>query len=401
MRETVTPAVLEKTVWAGSNLGSFPQASAALEALAGVSVSAQRVRRITEQVGQDRLTERREQVAEFRDRPLMERVSSPAGVAAPELGVVMMDGGRYQRRDHFGQVEHDGSHWKEDKVGIVLRMRSAVHDDDPHPEFPEWLAMADVVREIASLGAAGPESVRDAAAAAKAASGRPPTTADARPGFRGFAPELLSREVIASSECGADFGWHLEQAAWSQGVVDAPRMAFVADGASVNWTVHRQHFSQMTGILDLMHALSYAYRAARAVDESGATCRGWAEAIWQGRVADVIAELQKALADAALSEAQREPLQAALTYYDHHRRRMNYPEYRRLGLPLTSSHIESTIKQINIRIKGSEKFFRQDTGETLLQLRADSLSTSRPLTPFWPRWLSRQTGANTYRKLVT
>ena len=102
MRETVTPAVREKTVWAGSNLGSFPQASAALEALAGVSVSAQRVRRITEQVGQDRLTERREEVAEFRDRPLMERVSSPAGVAAPELGVVMMDGGRYQRRDHFG-----------------------------------------------------------------------------------------------------------------------------------------------------------------------------------------------------------------------------------------------------------------------------------------------------------
>ena len=36
---------------------------------------------------------------------------------------------------------------------------------------------------------------------------------------------------------------------------------------------------------------------------------------------------------------------------------MNYPEYRRLGLPLTSSHIESTIKQIAARVKGSEKFW--------------------------------------------
>lgn len=399
MRETVTPAVLEQTVWAGSNLGSFPQASAALEALAGLSLSAQRVRRITEQVGQDRLTERRGEVADFRDQPLMQRVASPANVAVPEWGVVMMDGGRYQRRDHFGQIEYGGSHWKEDKVGIVLRMHSAVHDVDPHPEFPEWLATAEVVREIASLGAAESEDPRDAAGHDTA---RPPTVpADSTPGFAEFAPQLLSREVIASSDCGADFGWHLEQAAWSQGVVAAPRMAFVADGASVNWTVHRRHFSQMTGILDLMHALSYAYRAAREREAGGGTYRRWAEAIWRGRVTEVIAELQAALADAGLTEAQREPLQAALTYYDHHRGRMNYPEYRRQGLPLTSSHIESTIKQINIRLKGSEKFFRRDAGETLLQLRADSLSDSRPVKTFWHRWLSRQTGANTYRKLVT
>ena len=75
-----------------------------------------------------------------------------------------------------------------------------------------------------------------------------------------------------------------------------------------------------------------------------------------------------------------------------------YPKYRQQGLPLTSSHIESTIKLINIRMKGSEKFFRHDTGETLLQLRADSLCDSRPLDTFWPRWLKTQTGSNTYRK---
>jgi hypothetical protein len=76
---------------------------------------------------------------------------------------------------------------------------------------------------------------------------------------------------------------------------------------------------------------------------------------------------------------------------------MNYPQYRRLGLPLVSSHIESTIKQMNHRIKGTEKFWCRESGEAVLQLRADSLSDSRPLTCFWNRWQSQQTDANRYQ----
>jgi hypothetical protein len=76
---------------------------------------------------------------------------------------------------------------------------------------------------------------------------------------------------------------------------------------------------------------------------------------------------------------------------------MNYPLYRQQGLPLTSSHIESTVKQINQRIKGTEKFWRRDSGEAVLQLRADALSDSLPLQPFWHRWQAQQTGANRYR----
>jgi len=104
-----------------------------------------------QQIGQDRLDEREQQVAEFKEKPLMERVKSPTDKHSPNLGVVMTDGGRYQRRDHFSEDEYTGSHWKENKVGIVLHMQSKVHENDPHPDFPEWLAGADVVREIASL----------------------------------------------------------------------------------------------------------------------------------------------------------------------------------------------------------------------------------------------------------
>ena len=174
----------------------------------------------------------------------------------------------------------------------------------------------------------------------------------------------------------------------------------MADGASVNWTIHKQHFSQMTGILDLMHALSYAWKAAKALEDAAAYER-YATWIWQGEVVKVIDELKghlSELPEALVDSLQEHPVQRAVTYYSNHQQRMNYPKYRQQGLPLTSSHIESTIKLINIRMKGSEKFFRHDTGEALLQLRADSLCDSHPLTSFWQRWLRNQTGANTYRK---
>jgi hypothetical protein len=54
---------------------------------------------------------------------------------------------------------------------------------------------------------------------------------------------------------------------------------------------------------------------------------------------------------------------------------MDYPRYRREGLPITSSPMESLIKQINHRVKGSEMFWNAPHGaEAILQLRAASLS---------------------------
>ena len=52
---------------------------------------------------------------------------------------------------------------------------------------------------------------------------------------------------------------------------------------------------------------------------------------------------------------------------------MRYAEYRQAGLPITSCHMESTIKRINRRIKGTEKFWSCDGGEAILQLVADHL----------------------------
>ncbi|HEY2840103.1 MAG TPA: hypothetical protein VGJ26_13190 [Pirellulales bacterium] len=71
--------------------------------------------------------------------------------------------------------------------------------------------------------------------------------------------------------------------------------------------------------------------------------------------------------------------------------------YRRQGLPIVSAYIESTIKQINLRLKGSEKFWSQGGAEAVLQLWADYLSDRRPLDQFWTQHSETTTGQRSYR----
>ncbi len=74
---------------------------------------------------------------------------------------------------------------------------------------------------------------------------------------------------------------------------------------------------------------------------------------------------------------------AALVYLKNNQERMKYDEYRRQGLPLVSSHVESTVKQFNRRLKGTEKFWSEPGAEELLQLRADYLSETEAMEKFW------------------
>ena len=63
-----------------------------------------------------------------------------------------------------------------------------------------------------------------------------------------------------------------------------------------------------------------------------------------------------------------------LAYVRKNAERMDYPRYRREGLPVTSAAVESLIKQFNQRVKGTEKFWRQGGAEAVLQVRAAYLS---------------------------
>jgi hypothetical protein len=388
---------MQKMVWAGSSLGSFAVAEEAIGELSGLSISARRIRRLVERIGSERVGERKEAVERFQQMDLPKRQAGSQAVAPPEIGVISMDGGRYQRRDHFGDKDRpaDTNHWKEEKVACLLSMIGCVHQTDPSPEFPRWLASSLAVAELAKMA--------EKTGVFERSTGCEERTTDGDEAFGYTRPELVSREVLASGDDAESFGWQLAAAAWQRGFPAAERQAFVADGAHANWTIHREHFSHAVPILDLMHALSYAYSAAECVEEEAAYPR-WAGWIWSGEVDRVLGELREVqarlgqpLPDAGASDPRRR-VHRAVTYYENHRTRMDYPEYRRLGLPLTSSHIESTIKLIAARVKGSEKFWSRSISEAVLQLRGDYLSDSRPLDSFWLRHQARQTGVNAYRQ---
>ena len=168
----------------------------------------------------------------------------------------------------------------------------------------------------------------------------------------------------------------------------------------------RRWFPHFVPVIDFLHALSYIFAAAmagRSFADGWPIYRQWIQALWSGEVEAVRAALaarQAELGPPAAEAGEASPAQLvhdALTYVTNHAAKMRYADYRRQGLPLMSSHVESVIKQINYRVKGTEKFWSEEGAEAILQLRADYLSDTKPLREFWQRRQETMTGQRRYR----
>ena len=58
--------------------------------------------------------------------------------------------------------------------------------------------------------------------------------------------------------------------------------------------------------------------------------------------------------------------------------------------------MESTVKQINHRVKGTEKFWSTEGGEAILGLRGDYLSSTRPMDAYWAQIAANTNGQRNY-----
>lgn len=407
-----------------------------LERLAGLHVGARQVERLTERIGDERVAQRNAATAAFEALPLIEKYVAPPGVTAPDLAVVMVDGGRLQILDRAaagdeaaapaepGPVEAGlpeavpasaepdweeelppaKGYWREDKVGLLLTMKSEAQAVDPCPDIPasflDVVRIPKLARQLKKNARAGEEAVvdPDGPEASEEAAG---TEAGYTP------PEVQTRQVAASRCRWPAFAPQLAAAAWGLGFQGASRKAFVADGSSNNWTLRRRFFGSFVPILDFIHALSYVFAAAvagRPFAVGWACYREWIGWMWQGQVRAVIAALearQGELGVPSAGEAETSPavvVSKALAYLRHHQDKMKYNEYRQEGLPITSSLMESAVKQINQRVKGSEKFWSEGGSESVLQLRADQLSDGAILEAFWDRRQAEATGQRRYRR---
>jgi hypothetical protein len=421
--------VVEKIVYAGTACRSFADASQMLKKLANIEADEKQVERLSRAIGEERVAERAAAVKEFQELPLPKKFAVPKDVQAPDLAVVMVDGGRLQIMDRAGAAttadpaagttaplaasgnedwEEDPAdikgHWREDKVGLLMTMESTVAKDDPCPDIPECFVDATRMQRLVRELKKNVKQTEDAAGETE----EPEVVEQALAEEVQYEPpEVVERQVVASRCTWPSFAPVLAAAAWQLGFQGAARKAFVGDGSKNNWVLQKRFFASFVPILDFIHALTYVFAGAlagRTFADGWPMYTQWITWIWQGQVVKVIAALEERQAELgkpAKDESEASPrkvVDKALTYLRNHQDKMNYDDYREAGLPITSSHMESTIKRVNLRVKGTEKFWSEDGGEAILQLRADHLSDDQPMEEFWQRRQAKATGQRRHRK---
>jgi len=382
----ITPELTSAIAFLASEIRSFGRTAVALRRMLKQGVSTSTVRRIAEEVGLE-LTE------EALD-------GGDPEVVVPQAAVVSCDGGRIRTRQpgHGRGVHPSGENgWRETKNASLERMTlpDPGGGEDPCPDLPTTFRTAARVAKITEKPGPNVDP--------------PPDAETQRVRYAG--PQRLLRTVLASMASSEDFGPMMEREARRRRFFESPRRAFVGDGLPWNWTIWRKHFRSFVPILDFIHAIHYVFNAAMCLASEAAD--GWHAYVrsitlcWQGHVDEVIREWTDACRHRGIDVEGKLPdddphkaLLDAVRYLKNNRSRMDYPRYRRLGLPVTSSPMESLVKQINLRVKGTEMFWDDPDGaEAILRLRAASLSddgrldrhlATRPGCPF----VRRTTPAN-------
>lgn len=397
----VSPSVLRKAVTAGGEFSSFQRASQMLDVLADIQMSGMQVARLTEEIGSELVAVRDEQAERHRRRELPSEAKTPVPIACVEV-----DGGRLQTRASEGPRGVHEPEWKESKVGCLWRMEGGTFSEDPHPDPPRCFRDPEhvhrLVREIKNVTSPHADRPEPDSKTSRKRSRSVAASPD-----RPWPPKRVYRTAIATLRDVHAFGPLLAAEAQCRGFYDAQRQVFLGDGDHKNWIVHKTHFPHFTAVTDFVHVTAYLYQAAGAVTNSFAAqweqYEAWLVECWQGRVAGVLEQLHEwrqrlgppqSGSPASESEGE-EPVEAGndsdpqaivakvTTYLRNNAGRMNYPEYRRQGLPVTSCLVESLIKQFNQRVKGSEKFWsRPDNAEAILQVRAALLSDDDRLTEY-------------------
>jgi hypothetical protein len=393
---SASPAVLEKKMLAVAYAPSYSIGELVLRKIGGIELTGRGLNKTAVKIGLEMVAERDARTEAYFHQPLPRQHAPPKTPIA--LACVSVDGGRMQTRDEGGGKGVHHPHWRENKNALFLRMKSDCFTCDPHPDLPACFANRERMKKL--LSGVGEENA-SATAAEESASSAGVAEAHVENDWR---PERLFRTGLSSLEHSDAFGRMMEVEADARGFYHAAKKAFVSDGLPYNWAIQQRHFRDFTPILDFVHAVEHLYEAARCVHDDAerrwTDYLRWACECWGGNVLQVIAELREHQRRVGLPPKDcektdlRKVLADAVGYFEKNVARMNYPAYRRHGLPTTSAHMESFVKEINARVKGTEKFWNDGaSGEAILQIRVaalcedDRLSNflhSRPGHPFHP-----------------
>jgi hypothetical protein len=398
-----SPSILNKIVQAAGQVKSYQMASTVLDVVGEIPISGRHVNRLTEEIGKE-LQEKRDRETEDY---VHHRREEPTA-AAPQLVVIALDGGRVMTRVSGQGTGVHGKQWKEDKVACLLTLEGKTFAEDPHPQPPRcFLDAPEVDKLVRDIQAQhGPREENELPQLAELSLGKEkplPThassssTEPATPAEKTWPPKRTknARSCVATMQDCEEFGKMVAAEAYRRNFQAAPCGALLGDGSAWIWRQQEKWFRDLTPVVDFVHALTYLYVTATvlasSVTERWQLYVTWMTLCWQGRVRMVIEDLEGRLArlepytgTGKLPPTDpREVLRRTLTYLKNNEPRMNYSENRKQGLPVTSSMVESLIKEVNYRVKGTEKFWDNPEGaEAILQVRAAVLSDDNRLANY-------------------
>lgn len=411
--EGYSPRILEQIEYVGANAVSFKRGQEDMKKLASVEISDKHIRKLTERFGAER-----EQIRDAKVKAMKRDQLKPKALNRPTIAAVHLDAGKVQtRQEDEGGRGVRGEGWNDVKVGCFLSYQDngGVHEEDPQPKVPKKRldkpAVKRLCQEMANVRGMPQKGTRERAK--KEQPNEQEIQRQAKSSHAPTRPERLVRTAVATVQKVEAFGWIVAAEARLRGFYEASRKAVVGDGGNWIWPLADLHFDGFRQVLDFLHLMSHLYAAAQAAYEKlKAPEKAWQlytkliTKAWAGEVKSLISLLErhsKRIGKPTGKTPDKDPrtiLAHSLEYVRNNQKRMDYPTYRREGLPISSAPVESLIKQFNQRIKGTEKFWHASRVEAVLQSRAAHLSEDRREREFWSKRksLGRAVGQNRLRR---
>ena len=327
---SLTPALL-RMVGLSAALVSFQESSELLQSLAGVPVDPKQVERTAEALGRD--IEHDESTVVTAEAP-----------SAPTMYLGMDGTGiPMRKKDLEGRPgkQNDGSS-KTREVKLVTVWTAEGRDKDGIP-----------VRDQGSIS----YSAAIESAACKDTDQAPPA----------FAQRVL-REACR------------------RGFDRATRSVILGDGAKWIWNLADEHFPDATQIVDLFHAKQNLSTVAKAIFGAGSDLSTqWAalrhDELDAGKIPELLAALR-------VHSNNNEDARKCLDYFNRNRLRLRYPEFRAMGLCVSSGVVEAGCKvAIGTRLKRAGMHWSLRGANAIIALRTCKLSGR--LEDYWQRRADR------------
>lgn len=151
----------------------------------------------------------------------------------------------------------------------------------------------------------------------------------------------------------------------------ARKRAVVSDGALWIWNMAEDVCPDGTQIVDWFHAVEHLSEAAHALypdEKEDKKRKRWFKTyknhLYMGRIHKIITALEK-----------RDRCELAI-YFERHKRRMQYQQFREDGFPIGSGTVESAVKQFKQRLCGTGMRWEDDNANRMLVIRTAVLNSN-------------------------